>query len=97
MGLYSSKKHFGIAAFAVAGYHSLQGFWVSLPIPVPASSMGMNSGCFATTRERGEESIHAPLLAESLMFQSCFLRDIALLPGLSSSPRPLPFLHRSGC
>lgn len=49
--------------------------------------MGMSSECFAATRERGEESVHAPLLAESLVFQSCFLRDIALLPGFNLQPQ----------
>lgn len=66
MGLHSSKKHFGIAAFAVIGCHTLQGsWWVSLPIP--ASSMGRSSKHCATTCKCGKEGLPALLMTESLL------------------------------
>lgn len=57
--------------------------------------MGKSSKRCAAIEECGEESFRALLLAESLAFKSCFLRDLALLPRLTSTP--LPSLHRLGC
>lgn len=82
MGLQSSKKHFGIAAFAVVGSHTLQGFQASLPTPLPAGGAGKSSKRCTATGECGEESHCAWLLPKS-----CFLRVIALLPRLASSPQ----------
>lgn len=65
MGLHSSKKHFGIAAFAVAGCHTLQGSWASLP--VPASSTRRSSKRCATTGERGKEGLLDLLPTKSLL------------------------------
>lgn len=64
------------------------------PPSLPAAG-GENSKRCATTRERGEESCCALLLAQSLAFKSSFLRDLALRPKLA--PRRLPSLHRLGC
>lgn len=88
MGLHSSKKHFGIAAFAVTGCHTLQGSWASLP--VPASSTGRSRKHCAATVEHGKEGLPALLPNESLLPEGS--RFLPRLP-----PCPLALLHCLGC